>query len=145
MLKSLFDTVLDLTGRHSLYALSTVRAEDSAAVVELSDAVIWSSWFCRIRWSSWQGKDSRRLVLVKPLIGHISHLCFVVRIYLETLFRFSINSGRWSDISETSIPETNLFVFVVNMPSINIAVLSVIRDSLVISNNYSLVIIGMRD
>ena len=40
--QSWFDNVLDFVGQHSLYVLSTARARDSIAVVELSGPVIRS-------------------------------------------------------------------------------------------------------
>ena len=53
------------------------------------------------------------------------------------MFRFRINNGRWLDISEIRIPETNPFGWFINILSINVAVWLVIRDGLVI--------IGMSD
>ena len=52
-------------------------------------------------------------------------------------FRFRINNGRWPDISEMRIPETNSFGWFINILSIKVAVWLVIRDGLVI--------IGMSD
>ena len=52
---------------------------------------------------------------------------FVIR------FRFRINNGRWSDISEIRIPETNPFGWLINILSMKVAVWSVIRDGLIIN------------
>ena len=118
--KSLFDNVLDLIGQHSLYALSTAWARDSVAVVQLSDPVIW--------FMSRQSRDCRRLVIVESLIRRYFTFVFCWQDFFVNRFRFRINNGRWSDISEMRIPETNSFGWFINILSIKVAVGLVIRD-----------------
>ena len=64
-------------------------------------------------------------------------MCFVERTLFVNRFRFRIKNGRWSDISEIRMPETNQFGWFMNILSIKVAVWLVIRDGLVI--------IGMND
>ena len=128
-LKSLFDNVLDLIGQDSLYVLSTALARDSIAVVQLSDPVIWMR--------SRQSRDCRRLVMVESLIRRYFTFVFCWEDFFVNRFRFRINSGSWSDISETRIPETNPFGWFINILSIKVSVWLMIRDGLVI--------IGMSD
>ena len=130
--KSLFDNVLDLIGQQSLYVLSTAWARESIAVVQLSDPVIWF----KLR----QSRDRRRLVMVESLIRRYFIFMFCRQNFFVNMFRFRINNGRWSDISEMRIPripETNSFGWFMKILSIKVAVWLVIRDSLVI--------IGMSD
>ena len=127
--KSLFDNVLDLIGQHSLYVLSTAWARDSIAVVRLSDPVIW--------FKSRQCRDCRRLVMVESLIRRYFTFVFCWEGFFVNRFRYRINNGRWSDIKDMRIPETNSFGWFMNILSINVAVWLVIRDGLVI--------IGMSD
>ena len=55
-----------------------------------------------------------------------------MRDFFLNRFRFRINNGRWSDISEIRIAETNPFGWVRNILYIKVAVWLVIRDGLVI-------------
>ena len=122
--KSLFDNVLDLIGQHGLYVLSTAWARDSIAAVQLTDPIIQSM--------SRQSRDCRRLVMVESLIRRYFTFAFCRDIFFVNRFRFRINNGRWSDISEIRIPETNRFGWLINILSITVAVWLVIRDGLVI-------------
>ena len=84
-----------------LYVLSTAWAMNYIAVVQLSDPVIW--------FRSWQSRDCRRLVMDELFIRR--YFTFVVcwEDFFVSRCRFKINNGRWSDISEIRIPETNPF------------------------------------
>ena len=61
-------------------------------------------------------------------------MCFVERIFFvnRLCFRIKFNNGRWSDISEIRIPETNPFGWLINILSVKVAVWLVIPDGLVI-------------
>ena len=51
-------------------------------------------------------------------------------------FCFRINNGRWSDTSVKRIPESNLLGFVINISSIKVIVLSVIRYGLALHHEW---------
>ena len=59
-------------------------------------------------------------------------MCFVERIFFINGVRYRINNGRWSDISQIRIPETNPLGWFIKILTIKVAVWFVIRDGLVI-------------
>ena len=112
-----------------MHVLSTAWARDSIAKVQLSDTVIW--------FRSWQSIDCRRLAMVESMIRRYFTFVFCWEDFFVNRFCFRINNGKWSDISEIRISETNTFGWFINILSIKVAVWLVIRDGLVL--------IGMND
>ena len=72
--------------------------------------------------------------MVESLIRRYFTFVFCWDHFFVNRFRFIINNGRWSDISEKRIPETNPFGWFINILSIKVAVIL-----------YGLIIIGMSD
>ena len=77
-------------------------------------------------------RDCRRLVMVESLIRRNFTFVFCSEDFFVNRFRFRINNGRWSDISDIRIPEINPFGWFINIFTIKVAVWLVIRDVLVI-------------
>ena len=75
--------------------------------------------------------------MVESLIRRYFTVVFCLEDFYVNRVRFRINNGRWSDISEMKIPETNPFGWFINILSIKVAGCLVIGDGLVI--------IGMSD
>ena len=70
--------------------------------------------------------------MVESLIRRYFTFVFCLEDFFINRFRFRINNGRWSDISEIRMPETNPVGWFINILSIKVAVWLVIRDGLVI-------------
>ena len=87
-----------------------------------------------MRSKSRERRDCFRFVIVKSLIKRYFTLLECVGDLFENKFRFRINNGRWADIPKRRIPEINLFGCYINMLSIMVAISSVIRDGLVMTD-----------